>query len=87
MHRSSVLVLLALLALAIWWFHFEGQGARLLHQIRKGMTQSQVESLIGPPKLKHLDEQGEEWHYSSLRYPDMSVYFDTNGLVRHVASK
>jgi len=86
-HRPSVLVLLALLGVIIWWFYFQRQSARLLDQIHEGMTQSQVASLIGPPKLKLPHQQGEEWHYSSLRFPDMSVYFGTNALVRHVAYK
>jgi len=86
-HRPSVLALLVFLVMVIWWFHFQGQSARLRDQIQKGMTQSQVESLIGPPKLKRFDKQGEEWHYSSLRFPDISVLFDTNALVRNVVEK
>ncbi len=86
-HRPSVSVLLALLGVVVWWFHFHGQSARLLNQIHDGMTQRQVETLIGPPKLKPSHQEGEEWHDSSLRFPDSSVYFDTNALVRHVAYK
>jgi outer membrane protein assembly factor BamE (lipoprotein component of BamABCDE complex) len=86
-HRPSVLVLLALLAVIICWFHFQRQSAGLLAQIHEGMTQLQVEGLIGPPKLKLSHQEGEEWHYSSLRFPDMSVYFDTNAVVRHLAYK
>jgi hypothetical protein len=70
-HRPSVLVLLALLGGTIWWFHFQRQSARLLDQIHEGMTQRQVEALIGPAKLKLQHQEGEEWHYSSLRFPDM----------------
>lgn len=83
-HRPTVLVLVALLGVVIWW---QGQSARSLKQIHEGMTQGQVETLIGPPKLKIPHQEGDEWHYSSLRFPDMSVYFDTNALVRHIADK
>ncbi len=86
-YRPGALVLLVVLGIIIWWFYFQGRSARLLDQIREGMPQSQVENLIGPPKLKIAHREGVEWHYSSLRFPDMSVYFDTNALVRHVAYK
>jgi outer membrane protein assembly factor BamE (lipoprotein component of BamABCDE complex) len=86
-HRPSLLALLVLAGLLVWWYHFQGQNARVFHQIRIGMTQTQVKTLIGSPQVKIVDERGEEWHYSSLRFPDMSVYFDTNALVRAVGIK
>jgi len=82
-HKPSVVVVL--LVLAFWWYF--GPPSGKLKQIHLGMSQSEVKGLLGSPQKIYREPQGEQWHYSSLRLPDVMVYFDTNAVVRHVAEK
>lgn len=82
----SGLALLGLVMLASFWFRFQVQSAKMRAQII-GMSRTQVQSFLGPPLKSRVDEQGERWHYSSLRFPDMEVLFSTNGIAVAVAEK
>lgn len=67
--------------LAVW------QGKKLLARVHVGMSRQQVTDVMGPPSRVGSDYLGERWNYANLRFPDVAVWFDTNGMVVHTASK
>ncbi len=81
------LVLCAILALFFFWYHFQAQNGKTLGRLRVGMSRNEVKSLLGPPRRIQPEEPGERWDYSSLRFPDVRVWFDTNGIVYNFGSK
>jgi len=83
----TALLLIAIVAAIAWLMNVIRQGSELLAQVHPGMSHQQVRTLLGPPRDLGSDEIGERWDYASLRFPDVSVWFDTNGMVLHTASK
>jgi outer membrane protein assembly factor BamE (lipoprotein component of BamABCDE complex) len=74
------LVLLAGVGFAAFFYYSWMWSERLLAPVHAGMTQSQVQSLVGSPPRKRSDATGETWDYTRSWSRDARVYF-TNGFV------
>ena len=60
-----------------------GHRSALFSNVHVGMSRKQVTTLIGHPLRTGSDDRGQRWDY----FPDISVWFDTNGVVVDAKSK
>ncbi len=81
---QKVAVALCLLLVAAIFFAWYAMtwSERFLRPVHKGMTQNQVLAVIGSP-LKTITRTNDidAWYYSTSRWVDAVVYFDTNRIV------
>ena len=76
---SACLLGLAYLAFGLYSMSW---GQRLLAPVKKGMTMSQVRSLVGNPVTEtDRGNGGTTWDYNRWFWTDARVYFDPSGLV------
>ncbi len=83
----KVLVVAVIVLPFICWVLAVWHGRGMLARVHVGMSRQQVTALLGPPSHVGSDKWGERWNYASFRFPDVAVWFDTNGMVLHTASK
>jgi hypothetical protein len=80
-----VFIVLVVVSLAIWYSLTAAR--RFLRPVKPGMTQNQVQSLLGSPTYKSKAANGggaEDWDYHRWWMGDAIVYFDTNRIVTWV---
>ena len=77
---AAVFVVLAVVVFALWYMMSASE--RLLRPVQRGMTQSQVRSLVGSPlSIINRTNGTDAWYYSRWWIGDAVVYFDTNRVV------
>jgi hypothetical protein len=85
--KISVIVFIALIVIALAFWYMLTAGKRFLRPVQAGMSQSQVQSVLGSPTYKDKAANGngaENWDYHRWWMGDAIVYFDTNHLVTWV---
>ena len=77
----SIACLLPVAVVVLAW-HVMTWGERFLRPVHQGMTQSQVLAVIGSPLKKVTRTNNTDaWYYTTSRWVDAVVYFDTNKVV------
>jgi outer membrane protein assembly factor BamE (lipoprotein component of BamABCDE complex) len=77
----SSLFVLAVVAFVVWYYYAFMWSERFLAPVHRGMSQSQVQALVGRPLHTRTNDWSEVWSYTRSWSRDANVYFDTNGIV------
>ncbi len=79
--RTSQLILgFVLLAVGFLYYSFTWSD-RFLAPVRVGMSQGEVQAVIGSPRREHTNHGAVTWDYTRSWSRDARVYFSTNNVV------
>ena len=75
------LLLLGIVAVVSGYLYTFGWSERFLEPVHVGMTNKEVETLVGSPLELRTNNGCVVWSYTRSWSRDANVYFGTNGLV------
>jgi hypothetical protein len=80
--KACIALFGALLLYVAFGFYSMSWSERLLRPVTKGMSQTDVRSLVGAPVAEIQRDNGTTaWDYNKWFWTDAVVYFGTDGLV------